>query len=70
MGETKKTALRVDFDRSLKLEFHGSKMLNAIDWTANIEVPKGGVPSATPTREELDANQDDLKPKSKDKGKE
>ncbi len=26
MGETKKTALRVDFDRSLKLEFHGSKV--------------------------------------------
>lgn len=26
MGETKKSALRVDFDRSLKLEFHGSKI--------------------------------------------
>ena len=26
MGETKKSALRVDFDRSLKLEFHGSKV--------------------------------------------
>ena len=26
MGETKKTALRVDFDRSLKVEFHGSKV--------------------------------------------
>ena len=26
MGEKKKTALRVDFDRSLKLEFHGSKI--------------------------------------------
>ena len=26
MGETKKAALRVDFDRSLKLEFHGSKV--------------------------------------------
>jgi hypothetical protein len=26
MGETKKTALRVEFDRSLKLEFHGSKV--------------------------------------------
>lgn len=26
MGETKKTALRVGFDRSLKLEFHGSKV--------------------------------------------
>ena len=26
MGETKKSALRVSFDRSLKLEFHGSKV--------------------------------------------
>jgi len=26
MGEAKKAALRVDFDRSLKLEFHGSKV--------------------------------------------
>ena len=26
MGETKKTTLRVDFDSSLKLEFHGSKV--------------------------------------------
>ncbi len=28
MGETKKIALRVDFDRSLKLEFYGSKVTN------------------------------------------
>ena len=26
MGEAKKGALRVDFDRSLKLEFHGSRV--------------------------------------------
>ncbi len=26
MGETERTALRVDFDRSLKLEFHGSRV--------------------------------------------
>jgi len=26
MGEAKKTALRVEFDRSLKLEFHDSKV--------------------------------------------
>ena len=37
-------------------------MLNAILWTAQIEVPENGVPSATPTREELDANQDEEKP--------
>ena len=28
MGETKKSALRVYFDRSLKLEFHGSKVMS------------------------------------------
>jgi len=26
MGETKRNGLRVDFDRRLKLEFHGSKI--------------------------------------------
>ncbi len=26
MGETKKDALRVNFDRKLKLEFHGAKV--------------------------------------------
>jgi type 1 glutamine amidotransferase len=36
-------------------------ILNAICWTANIEVPENGVPSDTPTREELDANQDEEK---------
>ncbi len=40
-------------------------MLNAIIWTANIEVPEGGVPSKTPTREELDANQDEPKSQKK-----
>ena len=37
MGETKKTVLRVDFDRSLKLEFHGSKVTAMRDFwrTAN-----------------------------------
>lgn len=37
-------------------------VLNAICWTANIEVPDGGVPSRTPTRDELDSNQDERKP--------
>ena len=35
-------------------------MLNAIAWIAKIEVPADGVPSKTPTQEELEAN---LKPK-------
>lgn len=37
-------------------------MLNAICWAAKVEVPEGGVPSKTPTRDELDANQDEPKP--------
>jgi type 1 glutamine amidotransferase len=40
-------------------------VLNAIVWTANLEVPKNGISSKTPTRKELDANQDERKPKSK-----
>lgn len=37
-------------------------VLNAIVWTANGVVPKDGVPSATPSESELDANQDFDKP--------
>ncbi|MHC4995298.1 MAG: ThuA domain-containing protein [Planctomycetota bacterium] len=33
-------------------------LLNAIAWTAGLEVPKNGVPSATPTDEEMAANMD------------
>jgi type 1 glutamine amidotransferase len=33
-------------------------MLNAIVWTAHVEVPENGVPSKTPTVKELMANQD------------
>ena len=33
-------------------------MLNAILWTANVEIPKGGVPSKTPTKEEMHTNLD------------
>lgn len=40
-------------------------MLNAVVWIARGEVPAGGVPSATPTREELEANQDQPKPEPK-----
>jgi len=41
-------------------------MLNAIAWIAKIEVPADGVPSKTPTQEELEAN---LKPKPAPKEK-
>jgi len=34
-------------------------VLNAITWIAGVEVPVGGVPSPTPTAEELEANQDE-----------
>ncbi len=34
-------------------------VLNAIVWTAGLEVPEGGVPSTTPTDEEMKANLDD-----------
>lgn len=37
-------------------------VLNAIIWTAHVEVPANGIPSATPTAEEMDANQDEPKP--------
>ncbi|MEZ6057015.1 MAG: family 16 glycoside hydrolase [Planctomycetaceae bacterium] len=40
-------------------------VLNAIVWAAKLEVPKDGVPSATPTQEELEANQDEPKPGEK-----
>jgi putative heme-binding domain-containing protein len=36
-------------------------MLNAILWTAGVEVPKNGVPSATPDDKEMNSNLDDKK---------
>ena len=39
-------------------------VLNAILWTAGGEVPETGVPSKTPTQEELEANQDEPKPET------
>ncbi|UCE46774.1 MAG: hypothetical protein JSW47_14315, partial [Phycisphaerales bacterium] len=33
-------------------------VLNALVWIAGVEVPTNGVPSKTPTVEELEANQD------------
>ncbi|QDU78488.1 Trehalose utilization [Polystyrenella longa] len=41
---------------------HRKVVLNAIVWTAGGEVPEAGVASATPTVEELEANQDYPKP--------
>ncbi|MFP6584835.1 MAG: ThuA domain-containing protein [Candidatus Hydrogenedentota bacterium] len=40
-------------------------VLNAICWTAKVEVPEKGIQSMTPTREELDANQDERKPRAR-----
>jgi len=37
-------------------------VLNGIAWTAKLDVPPGGVPSKTPTSEELEANQDKPQP--------
>lgn len=39
-------------------------VLNAIIWTAGLDVPTEGVSSATPTNEEMDANQDEPKPEN------
>ena len=33
-------------------------MLNAILWSAKVKIPKDGVPSKTPTKEEMHANLD------------
>jgi len=40
-------------------------VLNAVAWIAKVDVPADGVPSKTPTQEELEANQDDPKPPKK-----
>jgi hypothetical protein len=42
-------------------------VLNAIVWTAGIEVPPSGVASKTPTLEELEANQDYPPPRTFDR---
>ena len=46
------------FHKSWKDDNFRKVVLNAIVWTANIEVPKGGVPSKTPTDVEIKANLD------------
>ena len=45
-------------------------VLNAIVWTAKLDVPPDGVPSKRPTLEELEANQDYPKPKDYDNQRE
>ncbi len=47
-------------------------VLNAVCWIAGLEIPKNGIETPTPTKEELDANLDPKgkkKPKSKKKSK-
>ena len=44
-------------------------VLNAIVWCAGVEAPEGGVPSRTPTLEELEANQDFDPPRDFDRGR-
>ena len=44
-------------------------VLNAIVWTAKVEVPENGIESATPTETELEANQDYPKPDPNAKAK-
>jgi len=44
-------------------------VLNSLVWIAGAEVPAGGVPSKTPTIEELEANQDYQQSRNFDRGK-
>lgn len=39
MGESRKDALRVDFDKKLKLEFHGTKVTSDVGLLAFGPVP-------------------------------
>lgn len=47
------------FHRNWQDDNFRTLVLNAIVWTAGLDVPEGGVPSATPTDEEMKANLDD-----------
>ncbi|MBN2023007.1 MAG: DUF1080 domain-containing protein [Pirellulales bacterium] len=44
-------------------------VLNAIVWVAKIDVPADGVPSKRPTRQEIEANQDEPKPAGYDESR-
>lgn len=50
------------FHRNWQQDDFRKTVLNAIAWTAHLDVPKDGVPSRTPTDAELDLNQDFPKP--------
>ena len=49
------------FHKNWKNDEQRGVVLNAIAWIANIEVPADGVPSQTPSDEEMQANLDDKK---------
>jgi hypothetical protein len=49
------------FHRNWQNDNFRTLVLNAIVWTAKLDVPEGGVPSKTPTDEEMKANLDDKK---------
>jgi hypothetical protein len=47
------------FHKNWQHDDHRRVVLNAIAWIANFNVPENGVPSKTPTDEEMAANLDD-----------
>ncbi len=49
------------FHRNWQNDHFRTLVLNAIVWTAKLDVPEGGVPSKTPTDDEMKANLDDKK---------
>jgi type 1 glutamine amidotransferase len=53
------------FHKNWKEDNFRKLVLNAIVWAAKVEVPEAGVPSTTPTEEEMQANQDDKGKKRK-----
>ncbi len=53
------------FHRNWQQDDFRKTVLNAIVWTAHVDVPTNGVASATPSSEEMDANQDYPKPDAK-----
>ena len=53
------------FHRNWKSDPFRKLVLNAIAWTAHLQIPADGISSSTPTDKELDANQDEPKPAGK-----